>query len=64
MVLKRPCGHSENIPDLETKKKGLLKKGRLCRKCRESSGPGTKTGFFGRERLPRPMAMAMDLWNE
>ena len=64
MLLKRPCGHSENTPDLETKKKGLLEKGRLCRKCRESSGPGTKTGFFGRERLPRPMAMAMDLWNE
>ncbi len=64
MILKRPCGHSENIPDPERKKNRLLEKGRLCRKCRDSSAPRTKTGLFGRERLPRPMAMAMDLWNE
>ncbi len=64
MILKRSCGHSENIPALEVKKKGLLEKGLSCRKCRESNSLRTKAGLFGGEKLPRPMAMARDLWNE
>jgi hypothetical protein len=67
MILKRYCGHSENVPDPETKKKWLMEKGRLCRKCRSGKSRimgNAQTIENHRWWVPRPMAMAMDLYRE
>ena len=62
MILTRPCGHREGIPGPENKERFLRESGRRCRKCREERRSGK--GAENRDWLPRPMAMARDLWRE
>ena len=65
MVLTRHCGHREDVPTPEDKD-GFSRECRLrCRKCRGKS-PGTAAGKAAeiRDWVPRPMAMARDMYRE
>ena len=65
MVLTRRCGHREDVPTPEDKD-GFSRECRLrCRECRGKS-PGTTAGKAAgiRDWLPRPMAMARDMYRE
>ena len=64
MVLKRYCGHNEDVEEPENGETFLMERGRYCRKCKNAFKPAQKSAETGRDKLPRPMAMARDLWNE
>ena len=65
MFLTRHCGHREDVPIPENKEVFLRECGRRCRKCR-GKRPGTTAGKAAgiRDRLPRAMSMARDMWKE
>ena len=66
--MKRYCGHLDEVEKPETKKRFLMERGRQCRNCRRrlsDRAPSTENPApHGEGWAPRPMAMAMDLWNE
>lgn len=67
MRIKRYCGHEEVINDPETKDKFLMERGRKCRKCRVTEARGTESARIAQSRrwdVPRPMAVAMDIYRE
>lgn len=68
MLLKRHCGHTEDVRNPETREEFLMERGRTCRNCRKSKTLWGKDSRpiagTGEEFPPRPMAMAMDLWRE
>ena len=65
MVLTRRCGHREDVPIPEGKEVFSRECRLRCRKCRGKS-PGTAAGKAAgiREWVPRPMAMARDMYRE
>ncbi len=64
MLIKRYCGHLENIPVPETKEKFLMERGRQCRKCRFEKNSIMRTVIDQDKYLPRAMASAMDTYRE
>ena len=65
MVLKRYCGHIENVEEPENGEKFLMERGRYCRKCKNAFRTGRKTGRNNvHEPLPRAMASAMATYRE
>ena len=64
MVLKRYCGHNEDVEEPENGETFLMERGRYCRKCKTAFRTVRKIRRNKVHELVRPMAMAMDLWNE
>ncbi len=61
MILKRYCGHLEDVEEPENGKEFLMERGRYCLKCRRAfRNGGRKFRRNEDHELPRAMASAMD----
>ncbi len=64
MILKRYCGHLEEVEEPESGERFLMERGRYCLKCRRSFRSERKVRINEDHELPRAMASAMDDYRE
>ena len=64
MILKRYCGHPEDVEEPENGEKFLMERGRYCRKCKNAFRTVRKIVRNRVDELPRSMAIAMDNYGE
>ncbi len=64
MILKRYCGHLEEVFEPETWEKFLMERGRYCKHCLKAFRQARKIRLRKDNRLPPAMESAMALWRE
>jgi hypothetical protein len=65
MILKRYCGHLEEVEEPESGERFLMERGRYCLKCRRAfRNGGRKFRRNEDHELPRAMASAMADYGE
>ncbi len=64
MILKRYCGHIEDVEEPENEEKFLMERGRYCLKCRRAFRNERKIKRKLDHDLPRAMASAMADYGE